>query len=563
MRLRKLVGLAVCLFVSVSASAQNPVEMFEVSRINRISTKSLPMMKKAEIERKQKAFIPLNETFQNSIKGGARSARAAAPVAYYEVESGVYTLVPDMMLSENSYTNNGFLVPLNTSIEYKYVDTGLGSEPIYFDWLVGQDSYRTKSIVTSYTPYVFVGEDEFTTYTPELYVGNNFGEDTYSAGTLTFSMSDGTTKEIFGMIPLLGAGWVSNLDVNAYPGLSTSLLYYDGNDPWNSIFFGTETEYKSAYMEFYDAPKGGYASVQGNYIPVLTPNDVDLTNKTFALAYAEDQNGQLMIKHELEVSGENSIIKRNVDEENGVTEWLVFAVLEEPIMMKGRWAVLVQGPQDGTKWAMRCQVDRMDDGLGLNDDKVTSYQVYMEGEYAGYITPAVSYSVSNNETKAYPTSLDLYTYVSYPWMSIATDSYLFADTIPSDAVGGVASAMLASWGMVEDLEVISDTEWLTCTTSPYIIDGETAEWLLNIEINVLPLPENVAGRMGHLTFTDKEGYTKIFTVVQGDAAAGIDDVTVAQPVLDPYAPVYDLTGRLVSNPVKGIYLQNGKKIVVK
>lgn len=42
----------------------------------------------------------------------------------------------------------------------------------------------------------------------------------------------------------------------------------------------------------------------------------------------------------------------------------------------------------------------------------------------------------------------------------------------------------------------------------------------------------------------------------------IEAVKVA-PALNPNAPVYDLTGRRVAAPVKGIYLQNGKKFIVK
>lgn len=42
---------------------------------------------------------------------------------------------------------------------------------------------------------------------------------------------------------------------------------------------------------------------------------------------------------------------------------------------------------------------------------------------------------------------------------------------------------------------------------------------------------------------------------------GIDNVLA--PALNPNAPIYDLTGRQVSAPVKGIYLQNGRKFIVK
>ena len=55
-------------------------------------------------------------------------------------------------------------------------------------------------------------------------------------------------------------------------------------------------------------------------------------------------------------------------------------------------------------------------------------------------------------------------------------------------------------------------------------------------------------------------------LITATIGAGSIEGVVAAPVqteLDPNAPIYDLTGRQVSNPVKGIYLQNGKKFIVK
>ena len=50
-----------------------------------------------------------------------------------------------------------------------------------------------------------------------------------------------------------------------------------------------------------------------------------------------------------------------------------------------------------------------------------------------------------------------------------------------------------------------------------------------------------------------------------ESASGIEESEIApvQTELDLNAPIYDLTGRRVVNPVKGIYLQNGKKFIVK
>lgn len=566
-----IMGMAVCPAV---AQLVVDVESLPALKKNDMMTRTLPVLQKNSIQ-KGMPFVRLGDAVGRSMQRvAAPVTRALKPVAYYMVEEGVYTLVPGMSMSEDTYTDNGILVPLNIPVRYDYAHTGTGDVPVHYEWLLGDaeedivvgQSYAEKS----YMPYMLSGSP--TTITPELFVLNSASvEDSYSAGTLTFSMSDGSKEEFRGMVSLYASGWIYNMDVDAYPGISSSLLYVDESDPWGSVFFGTDTEYQSAYVEMYEAPKGGYAAVQGNWIPVITPADVDLTAKTFKLAYAEAVNGQLTVKKDLTVTGENNIIKVKTDTENNITEWIVFGVSDEMVLVKDIWAVIIQGPQDGTKWAMKTQVDRLYDENPLNDELVTTKQLIMSGEYAGYMADAVSYTNSSNEVKPYPVSLDIYTYVALPWMSVVVStgetSYALNDTIPAAAEGGTAPAMLVSWNDVSNLKVTSDASWLTCSTSPYEYEeGQVAEILLNIALTAEPIPTGVAGRKAHLTFTDGSGYSKVFTVIQGEAAAGIEDVVTdssVQTSLDFNAPIYDLTGREVKNPTKGIYFQNGKKFVVK
>lgn len=48
----------------------------------------------------------------------------------------------------------------------------------------------------------------------------------------------------------------------------------------------------------------------------------------------------------------------------------------------------------------------------------------------------------------------------------------------------------------------------------------------------------------------------------GDISTGIDNV--ANSACNPDAPVYDLSGRRVAQPIKGgVYIQAGKKFIVK
>ena len=44
---------------------------------------------------------------------------------------------------------------------------------------------------------------------------------------------------------------------------------------------------------------------------------------------------------------------------------------------------------------------------------------------------------------------------------------------------------------------------------------------------------------------------------------GIDEVTTTTVEIDANAVYYDLQGRRVDHPVRGIYIVNGKKVIIK
>lgn len=79
-----------------------------------------------------------------------------------------------------------------------------------------------------------------------------------------------------------------------------------------------------------------------------------------------------------------------------------------------------------------------------------------------------------------------------------------------------------------------------------------------------PLTNPAAGTVDP-TVGDTHEYIGQVLITATIGAGGIEGAVAApvQTELDPNAPIYDLTGRQVSNPVKGIYLQNGKKFIVK
>lgn len=69
------------------------------------------------------------------------------------------------------------------------------------------------------------------------------------------------------------------------------------------------------------------------------------------------------------------------------------------------------------------------------------------------------------------------------------------------------------------------------------------------------------------TVTDGTNYTYATKTAQYTltvtAATGIKAIDNGQPATDSAEDYYDLSGRRVAQPAKGIYVKNGKKIVVK
>ena len=69
----------------------------------------------------------------------------------------------------------------------------------------------------------------------------------------------------------------------------------------------------------------------------------------------------------------------------------------------------------------------------------------------------------------------------------------------------------------------------------------------------------IAGTRAYLNVKDKENGAKVRMIID-DEATGIEGIA-ADAVQN--GKVYDLSGRLVKNPTKGLYIQNGKKYFVK
>jgi hypothetical protein len=242
--------------------------------------------------------------------------------------------------------------------------------------------------------------------------------------------------------------------------------------------------------------------------------------------------------------------------------WSLNIYFEKPIFVKDQFALVFSGPQDGSAyWAFMYQDDR-----DLYSGKVTAGYIPQEGEYAGYLTPYALMPEGATEPVAYPASLDLGLQLFMPYnMALDPTTYDFINYGGYTVIGAEglnAPTYLWNWeayimGSKASMNITSDVSWLSAEITKQAADDS---FLYDVTIYAEPLPEGVAGRRGVLTFTDGQGYQSTWTFVQGDEAASIEKVTVEY---DANAPIYDITGRQVSNPVKGTYIQNGKKFVVE
>jgi hypothetical protein len=70
---------------------------------------------------------------------------------------------------------------------------------------------------------------------------------------------------------------------------------------------------------------------------------------------------------------------------------------------------------------------------------------------------------------------------------------------------------------------------------------------------------------GYIDVTVNDGetqWTQRFGVAVTGQSTGIHDIRSDVKVLDKNAPVFDLQGRRIEKPTKGIYIQNGRKHII-
>ena len=483
-------------------------------------------------------------------------ARAAAFKAYYERPAGVYNIKAGFAYTETGYSRHGILAPIYQDVVYRNASTSA----VAVDWLInGKLSFADSALVV-YLP----GGTNFYEPMPELTAyALTDAVDTYQYGYCLNPDSVQAGKNVYdeGQAVTVPFGMVHNLDVGAESFYNTYIAT-KGTD-WTQMLFGYDKDYKPSYVEIFEKPLGSVV-LSSVYTYIATPVNYNLTDVDFSMyimTYDESTGWSPLTQ---KVTAKPGGRLGQLTEECDV--WHITFSLEKPVIVNKQFGIVLSGPQDGSaQWAFMHQNDR-----SMDSYYYTAGYIPTVGEYAGYLMPyALNY---NGAATPYPASIDMGLQVFMPYnMVMDTVEYQFlnyGDYIEFSEEGTAGTtwpAYLWNWyafiyGSEAKLRITSNADWLSAEVITQPADDR---FLSEISISVEPLPDGMKGRAGVLTIIDNAGYESYWKIVQGDAAAGIEGVTVAQPALDPNAPVYDLTGRQVANPAKGVYIQNGRKFVVK
>lgn len=486
--------------------------------------------------------------------------RAGEFGAYYTFSKGVFNIKPGFQYAETEegeaeLSKYGILAPIMESVTYVNASTSAEN----FDWYINETVTGTNedTLRVVYVPY----GNSWWTPMPELTAYAQNQDSIYQYG---YGFDWQTETFVKGMAVTTGSGFVHNMEVYSETWAEALPISLSGD--WSGMMFGSDTEMKPAYFEYFEKPLAPVV-LNAVYLNIAAPTAGDLTGKEFAVTLLTANKDNQWVEASARVVGtpqkQGDV---NVPDYQEFGWWATIIQFEKPILIDQEFMLKLEGPQDDkTPWAFMFDITRP---VG---SKNTAGLIPTKGEMAGAM---VSYSTqtSDGEMAEFPTSLDLGLYMytpfniffdqesGYPINSLNNDTLVIAE-------GAAFSAPLVLWnwealniGTDAKLNITSDSDWLKATvTRGLSSDMPTYEILFEAEA----CPTDVKGRFGTLTFTDGQGYQSTMTFLQGDAAAGIDKVAVGEEAIDPDAPVFDLTGRRVSNPTKGIYLQNGRKFVVK
>lgn len=523
------VALGLCL-VATTASAQQSLQVNELNFSS--ARKNGPTMTKVEqlniqnVSKELKA-LPKAQVFKNrSFVSFDKAKATASPVtraggafeAGYSFSSGIYNLVPGLGTGvEGEYTGHGILAPIDCDVTYTNTSTGA----VNIEWMLNDTTYvpNEESVTVRYMPFASETFEKMPTLVAYSATGL---DDSYQYGQ---HKDPDTGEDVYGVINDQSTAFVWNCDPHAETLSNT--FYAAFADGWSQLAFGSDSEYKSSYIEFYEKPMSPILLSSTMFYVVAQPS-ANLTNKDFTVSWMtiSDVDGQQMWTPLVEPATKTPSLIQRFDEA-GFSIWQVAVNTPEQVMVDEQFAIIIDGPQDGTTgWALLHQVDR-------TSDKNTCGYIPTVGDYAGRI---LTYTVSTDGSTyhTYNTSLDIYLGVTIPF-TIMDNGYYYVDQdtlgVPNEGMNETLNVV--NWASLyfneHDMKVEStDRSWLIATTTAKATE-ETMTYKVNIQ--AAPLPEGVAGRMADIVFTDSRGFVRTRTFVQGDyEAAGVESVSTGKLV---------------------------------
>lgn len=176
---------------------------------------------------------------------------------------------------------------------------------------------------------------------------------------------------------------------------------------------------------------------------------------------------------------------------------------------------------------------------------VNGYMMLEEGEDLLFIRPPFNYYTDNSRT-------ELCAVTDWMWMVDAVFPWTYAvdgkNTVQVPVEGGTASFNISSYYSIEyfGYSFPEDCDWIDFENATLDNNQELGCQVLNIP--VAALPEGVQGRS--VTIDVEGAGTSLQLVINQGEGAGVNVVAV-----DKNAQYFDLQGRRVANPEKGIFIK--------
>lgn len=527
--LKKGVTLSLLFAASVTAMAQN---LQTAANIHHSTIGNKPVM---DVQKQPKSPIKVIDNVSKTkvstrslSEVATRDGNSSKPGTFYTATSGIYNLVPGFAVAQDNsgkyiYSNRGVLGYIDRDMTF------INKTPLSdsFTW----NFMESTSSADSLTMHPFFPNNGYSLSTPVLTASLNEVDSTYQMGTYY----DSSTKEtVEGSIILTTGAYVYNVDVDAEPFVNTYFGTTNTDDPWNNILFGNDSESKPYYLEFFDAPLGGPVILQATHFFVATPLDEDLTNTEFEIEWWElDQDGtQWITRKSFKVKPESHEDYADLD----MRLWTFFASDDNiDVMINNRFAIKINGPQDGTKWALLHQIDR---AYFTDPERNTAYFVPTVGSLKDqYCQYNFAYVEDGQLVQTeYSASLDIHQFVVVPYMILCNDdaTMAFVETpeMDFDINGEQRSFIIVDWAggspsVNITAKVIDSTDgnWLTVTT-PQAATVDGYDGYFRFSITATSKDFLTEGRRATVRLTDSKGFYRDIVVYQGDrnAVVGVNSV---------------------------------------